>query len=104
MPAGALSLYASCISTNRLTMNVIEQALVFVPSAIQRIGIVNRTAASEAHKTIDRIDQLLSLEGFKLDMLGAENAVNLFDGLMPDDLFDEVVILESNPMDRKGLG
>ena len=103
--AAALFMLASCSSTNRLTMNAVEPAAVFVPSTIQRIGIVNRTAPSEAHKTIDKIDQILSLEGFKLDKLGAENAVRgLFEELSADDRFAEVVIMESNPADRKGLG
>lgn len=103
--AGAISMLTGCSSTNRLTMNAVEPAPVFIPSAIQRVGIVNRTIPSdETHKVLDKMDQILSLEGLQLDKLGAENAIQgLYDELRADDRFSEVILIESKPSDRKGL-
>lgn len=98
-------LIASCSSTNRLTMNAMEPAEVFVGPDIQRIGIINRSIPSESNKTIDKIDQILSLEGLRLDKEGADRAVNgLFDELSVDNRFETVVIIDELDQERKGLG
>lgn len=97
-------LITSCSSTNRLTMNAIEPAPVFVNSDIQKIGIINRSTASEANKTLDKIDQILSLEGLKLDKEGADRAVlGLFDELTASGRFEEIVVIDAPDIARGGL-
>ncbi len=97
-------LLASCSSTNRLTMNTTEPAPVFVSQDIQRIGIINRSAASEPNKAIDKIDQILSLEGLRLDKEGAERAITgLYNELSITDRFETIVIIDSLVMERTGM-
>ncbi|MCW5515526.1 DUF6340 family protein [Muriicola sp. Z0-33] len=94
----------SCSPTNRLTMNAIEPAPVFVHSDVQKIGILNRSTASEANKTLDKIDQILSLEGLKLDKEGSERAVQgLFDELEASGRFAEIVVINDQNVPRGGL-
>ncbi|MBT8185434.1 MAG: hypothetical protein KJN76_11390 [Eudoraea sp.] len=95
---------SSCSPTNRLTMNAIEPAPVFVRSDIKKIGIINRSTASEANKTLDKIDQILSLEGLKLDKAGAERAImGLFDELTASGRFEEIKVIEDQEVARGGL-
>ena len=97
-------LISSCSATNRLTMNAIEPAPVFVHSDIQKIGIINRSSASEANKTLDKIDQILSLEGLELDKEGSERVVlGLFDELTADGRFEDIVVINDPEVARGGL-
>ena len=97
-------LFSSCSPTNRLTMNAVEPAPVFVNSNIQKIGIINRSTASESNKTLDKIDQILSLEGLKLDKEGAERAVTgLFDELTASGRFEEIVVIDTQEVAKGGL-
>ena len=97
-------LITSCSPTNRLTMNAIEPATVFVNSDIQKIGIINRSTASEANKTLDKIDQILSLEGLQLDKEGSERAVmGLFDELTASGRFEEVIVINEQEIAKGGL-
>ena len=65
------TLLYSCQSTNSLTMSVTEPAPVYLPTSIKNIGILNRSLASEKNKSLDAIDQILSIEGKNLDKDGA---------------------------------
>ena len=99
-----LLIVAACSPTNRLTMNATEPAAVFVNSSIQKIGIINRSAPSEANKTLDKIDQILSLEGLNLDKEGADRVVmGLFDELTASGRFEEIVVIDQVDLPRGGL-
>ncbi len=97
-------LISGCSSTNRLTMNATEPAPVFVNSDVRKIGIINRSTASEANKTLDKIDQILSLEGLQLDKEGAERAImGLSDELTASGRFDEIVVINDQEVAMGGL-
>ncbi|MGB5371341.1 MAG: DUF6340 family protein [Flavobacteriaceae bacterium] len=94
-----------CSATNQLTMGAVEPARVYIPSDVSKLGIINRSVPSEGNKAIDKLDQILSLEGLRLDKEGANAAVTgLFDELSRDDRFESVALLESTEAERKGLG
>ncbi len=98
-------LLGACSATNRLTMGAVEPAPVHVSPQIQKVGIINRSLASEKHQTVDKIDRILSAEGMHLDKKGAQAAVTaLRDELNADDRFQSVVIIDSLSLERKGLG
>ena len=97
-------LFVSCSPTSKLTMSTTEPAPVFVNSNIQKIGIINRSSASEANKTIDKIDKILSLEGLRLDEDGAKRAVlGLQNELIATNKFVSVVIIDEQKDLSKGL-
>lgn len=96
---------SSCSPTNRLTMNAQIPAPVYVSTDIQKIGILNRSSASEANRTLDKIDKILSLEGMHLDKEGAERAVaGLQDELLATGRFHTIRVIDEEETERKGLG
>ena len=98
-------LFASCSSTNSLTMGVVEPARVPIPSDVFRVGIINRSIPSEGNSTIDKIDKILTLEGLNLDKEGAEASITgLKDELSRINRFEKIVIIDSIKVQRKGLG
>ena len=98
-------LFASCSSTNSLTMGVVEPARVPIPSHVLRVGIINRSMPSEGNSTLDKIDKILTLEGLNLDKEGAEASVTgLKDELSRINRFEKIVIIDSIEVQRKGLG
>ncbi len=102
---GIAIVLTSCSSTNRLTMNAVEPARIYIPSEVVKIGIINRSLPSKDHQTIDKIDKILSLEGRNLDKEGAESAVlGLYDELSQNDRFERITILDSIDVQQKGLG
>lgn len=97
--------FFSCSSTNRLTMRVTQPAQIFIAPDVYRIGIINRSVASEKNKTLDKIDKILSLEGLNLDKEGAEHAIiGLSDELGLGNRFEQVKIIEGQQEFEKGLG
>lgn len=102
---GASLTFLSCSSTNRLMMNVIEPARISVPSEVTKIGIINRSLPSEANRTIDQVDKIISLEGRNFDKEGAESAITgLLDELSRNERFETITLIDSITMQRKGLG
>lgn len=97
-------LIISCSATNRLTMGITEPAIVSLSPDAKRIGIINRSLPSEKNKNVDKIDQILSVEGKMLDKEGAQAAVDaLFRALDRSGSFEEIKILEDEQI-KKGLG
>lgn len=95
----------SCSATSRLTMDAVEPARIFIPTEVVKIGIINRSLPSEANRTIDQIDKILSLEGRYLDKAGAESAVmGLYDELFQNERFESITIIDTIAIQRKGLG
>lgn len=85
--------FASC-KTNQLYLNVVEPAPVTVPSYVKKVGVINRSEATEETKALDAADKILSLEGKNLDKDGAAESIRgLADELMNNRRFDEVKAL-----------
>ena len=98
-------LMASCSATNQLTLSTVEPAPVNISNDVRSIGIINRSQPNEANSPLDDIDKVLSAEGRHLDKHGAEAAIrSLKDELERSQRFDKIVILDSIPQVRKGLG
>lgn len=98
-------LLASCSATNRLTMNAVEPAPVFLSPDIKKVLIVNLSRPSESRELADQIDRILSAEGLKLDEKGAQAAViALKESLIEDSRFQEVILADSVGIARNGLG
>ncbi len=98
------SLIFSCSSTNRLTMGITEPAPVMLSADARKIGIINRSMPSEANKSVDQIDQILSAEGKLLDKEGAEaTLIALSEVLHNYWSYDELKILNVDNI-NKGLG
>jgi hypothetical protein len=66
-----------CSATNQLTMGAVEPARVYIPAEVSKLGIINRSVPSEGNKAIDKLDQILSLEGLRLDKEGANAGVGV---------------------------
>ena len=98
-------IFASCSSTNYLTLSVTEPAPVFLPSDIKTIGIIDRSLPSEKNEKIDKLDKILSIEGKDLDKDGAhESVIGLFDELKNNNRLTEVKIIDKPDIKSPGLG
>ena len=102
---GMILVLSGCSATSQLTMGVKEPARVPIPSDVARIGLINRSVPAEGNKSLDKIDKILSLEGLRLDELGATAALNgLKAELERSGRFESVSLIESDESMRKGLG
>ncbi len=98
------SAWMACRSTNGLTMNVSEPAPVWIPPHVKTVGITDRTRPSEQSKKLDKIDQILSVEGGNLDKDGAQESVHgLQTELQKSNRFTEVVKLDKPELTGPGL-
>ena len=98
-------LLSACSATNYLTMSVTEPAPVTIPTNIKTIGIINRSAASDKTKNLDKIDKVLSIEGKNLDKDGAKESVTgAFDELKSFNKFTEVKIIQDTSIKSPGMG
>lgn len=98
-------LFMACSATNRMTMGVTQPAQVPIDADVLKIGIINRSVASEKNQTIDKIDKIISLEGLHLDKEGAENAIlGLQQELERGNRFETIERLEGQAEFEKGLG
>lgn len=97
--------FLGCSSTNQLTMGTTQPAPVVLSPDIKRIGLVNRSTPSEAHKSADQIDKILSVEGLRLDQEGSASALEaLKASLLTNGIAEEIIILEPTDETSKGLG
>ncbi|MFH2143420.1 MAG: DUF6340 family protein [Bacteroidota bacterium] len=95
---------SSC-AKNILTMSVTEPAPVTIPSAIKKIGIINRSMPSSENEKIDKLDKILTIEGKNLDKDGSSIAIQgLFNELGKNERFTEIKILDSLLVNNPGLG
>lgn len=96
---------SSCSSTNSLTISVIEPPVVYVPSSVKTIGIIDRSLPSKENENIDKLDKILSAEGKNLDKDAAnQSVIGLYDELLNNDRFSEVKIIDSINVRSPGLG
>jgi hypothetical protein len=86
-------IFLSC-GTSQLYMSVTEPAPVTVPAYIKRVGVIDRSKATDETKIIDVVDKAFSLEGANLDKEGAAESINgLTEELLNNDRFIEVKAL-----------
>jgi hypothetical protein len=98
-------LFFACSATNSLTMGITQPAVISLDPQISHIGIINRSTASEKNQTLDKIEQVLSLEGQKLDEEGAHRTiVGLLEELERGNRFETVKIITGQKEFEKGLG
>ena len=86
----------SCASTNHLTLSVTRPAPIYLPANIKRVGIINRSVPSKENRQLDKVDEILSLEGKNFDKDGADAAVNaLHEEMASFERFTVVKIIRS---------
>lgn len=64
------ALLSSCSATNKMYLSVKEPAKVPLRSDIKKIGVLDRSSIPQQNKTVNKIDQILTLEGTEMDSLG----------------------------------
>lgn len=88
-----------------LYLNVIQPAPVTIPSYVKKAGIIDRSEPSDATKTVDAIDKVISLEGSGLDKEGAAACVDgVGNELAKNDRFTDVIHIGIAASQAPGLG
>lgn len=88
-----------------LYLNVIQPAPVTIPSYAKNAGIINRSEPSEATRSVDAIDKVVSLEGADLDKEGAAACIDgVGNELAKNDRFTNVVQISVDGSQAPGLG
>jgi hypothetical protein len=94
-----------CSSTNIVTLTVTEPAPVGLPSSMKRIGTINRSQFADKKQVLDKIDQVLSVEGKNLDKDGAlKSMTGLNEELKRNSRFLEVKHLENEKLENSDFG
>ncbi|HWR75348.1 MAG TPA: DUF6340 family protein [Bacteroidales bacterium] len=100
-----IALVASSCATQELYLNVTQPAPVTIAPEIKTIGIIDRSNPTDQTKTIDMIDQLLTLEGDELDSIGTLEAINgVTQELRDNDRFNEVKLLTDLKFKASSVG
>ncbi|PLW91996.1 MAG: hypothetical protein C0592_13035 [Marinilabiliales bacterium] len=90
---------------NYLTMWVTEPAPVTINPKITKVGIIDRSKASEETEKYDNIDKVLSAEGKNFDKEGSAKTVNgLIEQLNNNTRFTEVKMAETERIQNPGVG
>jgi hypothetical protein len=96
---------ASSCATQELYLNVMQPAPVTIAPEIKTIGIIDRSEPTDQTKTIDMLDQLLTLEGDELDSIGTLEAIKgVTQELKANDRFGEVKLLTNLKFKASGGG
>lgn len=99
----AISL-GSC-GTNLMTMSVTEPAPVTIPGDAKRAAIIGRTKITKDNDILNKIDQVLSIEGKVLDSLGAQACLQgLYDDLAQKNRFEYLAMVDSLELESPSLG
>jgi hypothetical protein len=100
-----LVLAATSCATQELYLNVTQPAPVTIAPEIKTIGIIDRSDPTDQTKTIDMIDQLLTLEGDELDSIGTLEAIRgVTQELKENDRFNEVKLLTDLKFKASSVG
>jgi len=100
----AALMMASC-KMQDLYLNVVQPAPVTIPSNVKRAGIINRSEPTDATKTVDAIDKVMTLEGADLDKEGAAACIDgVGNELAKNDRFTEVVQISVEGIKSPGMG
>lgn len=101
----ALIIVVAGCKTQNLYLNVIEPAPVSLPPYVKNIGVIDRSAPSDATKKIDAIDKVLSLEGANLDKDGAAASIaGLTDELLRNNRFTDIKSISDDGLRSPGMG
>lgn len=94
-----------CSPTNTLTMSVKEPAPVQLPLSMNRVGVIDRSMSEDKDQPLEKIDQILSVEGVNLDKDGAQaSTTGLQLELEKNDRFHEVKKLEGEKLGNPAFG
>jgi tetratricopeptide (TPR) repeat protein len=100
-----LVLAATSCATQELYLNITQPAPVTIAPEIKTIGIIDRSNPTDQTKTIDMIDQLLTLEGDELDSIGTLEAIRgVTQELKENDRFNEVKLLTDIKFKASSVG
>ena len=67
----------ACSSTKNISYIVNYPALIDLPIDWTKVGVINRSVPFEGeNSTLNKIDELLSAEGLKLDYKGSEASIS----------------------------
>ncbi len=95
---------ASC-ATQELYLNVTQPAPVTIAPEIKTVGIIDRSNPTDQTKTIDMIEQLMTLEGDELDSIGTREAIKgVTEELRENDRFNEVKLLDNTKFKASVVG
>lgn len=101
----AVMLLASSCATNNVYMNVQEPAPVVLPNSITKVGIARRSLQTKKQERIDKVDQVLSLEGFQLDSMGQQASIKgLWEELQLSGRFDTVIRIQASGLQATNAG
>jgi hypothetical protein len=97
--------FASCSSTNLMSLSVMRPAPVTIPSYIKSVGVLNRSRASYENHTVDAIHKAVSLETSELQSDGSRaSMLGLSDELMKNNRFTNVKPLTDIDVRSFGAG
>jgi len=94
-----------CSSTNKVTMSVLEPAVVTLPSDMKQVGVIDRSLPGTDSGILKTVDQIFSLKSPDMDRRGAEAAVSgLLEELRMNDRFTEVKRVDAARLDNPSYG
>ncbi|MBN8851274.1 MAG: hypothetical protein BGO55_09775 [Sphingobacteriales bacterium 50-39] len=98
-------LFASCSSTNLMSLSVVQPAPVTLPNYAKTVAVVNRTRATNETRTVDALHKAMSLESSNLQKEGARASMTgLADELMKNNRFSMVKPLTNLDLRSFGAG
>ncbi len=100
----AVITFFSC-KTSQMSLSVVEPAPISIPPNIKEVGIVNRSMPTDENASVNKVDQVLSLEGMKLDKDGSAACMgSLAEELKMNERFEEVKMLDQVDLRNPLLG
>jgi hypothetical protein len=100
----AAVLVSSC-RTNQLYIKIEVPAPVTMSNSVKKVGILNRSIPNEQEKSQNIAHQMLSAQSFAmLKEGGAEGIKGLKDGLMENNRFESVLVLDSLNLKSTAIG
>lgn len=100
----AIIVLSSCSSTNSLYIDVLEPAPISLPNEAKNIGIVGRTKSSSSTSSLNKLDQVLSVELLKIDSIASRKTIlGLYEELSKNTKFDNVVSLSNIELENSAI-
>lgn len=91
----------SCSTTKNLKYTVTYPATIELPDQFMKIGIINRSLPNEGEEaTLNKVDEILSAEGLKLDYKGSEASINTMIDLLNQQSLEKVVKIDSTDIQK----
>jgi hypothetical protein len=100
-----LAFFLGSCGTNSMTIRVTEPAPITIPGTAKTAAIIGRTKITKDNDSLNKIDQILSIEGKILDSLGAQACLlGLYDDLAQKNRFEYLIIVDSLELESPSLG